>query len=456
MESGPRARPVRREGGDPVIAKCLATALIAMTFAGAGRSATVAPSWEHAPHQQTQGVFWREHWYLRGLTNANPGYEKRVRVNPADIMLHPTFGKRVEARENGLLLIQAEEDLFHVAGAELTLEMWGGHPGTAGKRVSVNGRNTYQLPRFGTEDGHCTYSYPVIPLATGDLVNGWNAFQLALDQGTTFWGHMMVDEACLRVALAGEHPDLAKLGLAGFMGRARGESRGDTMHLSLEHDGKWDSRIERVDFQAWYTGFDENGNRRDTDWHGYTHNREPGEYAAGATQPPFRAAWDLSMLPAQKNVAARAFVRFKEAPGLVFVSAATPLTIPDHPGANVALYYAHDLPTSFWSRANNKKTCHIALDVDPSRIERAELCVVTWTGGAGGVKDYFTLNGRHFPIAEGSRHLPTFSRLTVDPSILRQGENTLELLSDTDHHGIEVIYPGPALMVRYRYQSLRK
>ena len=42
-------------------------------------------------------------------------------------------------------------------------------------------------------------------------------------------------------------------------------------------------------------------------------------------------------------------------------------------GANVALYYAHDLPLSFWSRDRIKRTCHIALDVDPSKIERAEL-----------------------------------------------------------------------------------
>ena len=50
--------------------------------------------------------------------------------------MHSTFGKRVEARENGLMLIQAEENLFNLTGAELYLEMWGGHPGTAGKRVS--------------------------------------------------------------------------------------------------------------------------------------------------------------------------------------------------------------------------------------------------------------------------------------------------------------------------------
>lgn len=179
-------------------------------------AASVQPSWEHPPHQQQQGVFWREHWYERGLTNANPAYERRFRINSPEASLHPSFGQRVEARENGLMLIRAEEDLFQITGAELYAELWGGHPGTANKRVTVNGRATYQLPRIGTEEGHCTYQYPVIPLARADLVNGHNAFQWALDQGTTFWGHALIDNACLRVALTNGHPDLVKLGLADF------------------------------------------------------------------------------------------------------------------------------------------------------------------------------------------------------------------------------------------------
>jgi hypothetical protein len=420
-------------------------------FTGVAQAATVAPSWEHPPHQQREGIFWREHWYERGITNHNPAYERRLRVNPPEVVLHPQFGPRVEARENGLMLIPAEENLFQIAGAELYLEMWGGHPGTAGKRVSVNGRNTYWFPRLGAEDGHCTYSYPVLPLERGDLVNGWNAFQLALDQGTTFWGHMMVDEACLRVALTNRHPDIVQLGLAEFTARVKAEPRSDAMTLALEAPAGLVARIARVDFQAWYSAYDENGNRRDTDWHGFTRNRKPGAFAGTATTAPFETTWDIAMLPAQKNVAVRALVRFQDAPELVYVTAATTaLSIPDRADANVALYYAHDLPLSFWSRAKNKKTCSVMLDVEPAKIERAELFVVTWTGGPGEVKDYFTLNGKQFPVAEGSKHIPVFSRLPVEPSLLKQGANTIELLSDTEHHGIEVLLPGPALVVRRR------
>src|SRR5262245_13220213 len=96
---------------------------------------------------QTAGSFWREHWYQRGITNHNPAYTKQFRINSPEVILHPEFGKRKEARENGLMLIQTEEDLFQITAAELYLEMWGGHPGTANKRVTVNGRSTYMLPK---------------------------------------------------------------------------------------------------------------------------------------------------------------------------------------------------------------------------------------------------------------------------------------------------------------------
>ncbi len=416
------------------------------------RGATVAPSWELPPPQQGEGVFWRLHWYERGIEHGNPGYERRLRVNPPEIVTDAKFGGRVEARENGLMVIQAEEDLFNTMAAELALEMWGGHPGTAGKRVTVNGRSTYSFPRVGSEDGHCTYSYPVIELKRTDLVDGWDAFQLALDQGSAFWGHALVDQAHLRIALPRLHPDLIQRRLDQFTATVVAASLDAPAEgLCFELQTPQPELVDHVDFQTWYFGYDENRNLREPDWHGFTKDRLPVGYAGAAAAAPFRATWDTSMLPAQKNVAARAFVYFKADPALVYVTPTlTALTIADHPHAVVALYAPPDLPPSFWSRAGNLKTCSFVLDIDPARIERAELQVVTWTGGAGDVKEYFKLNGKHFPVAEGASHIVQYSRLPVDPGLLRQGKNTVELLSDTQEHGIEICYPGPALMVRYR------
>lgn len=400
------------------------------------------------------GQFWRFWWYQRGVEHGNPAYESRFRVNSPEVVLHPVYGKRVEARENGMMLIRAEEALSLLTAAEFEVVMWGGHPGTANKRVTVNGRSTYFLPRVGTEEMHCTYHYPRIPLRLTDLVNGHNAFQFAIDQGTTFWGHMLADEACLRVALTNGHPAVQEAGLDGFGAAVEVEpvpGQAEAVQLTLRVADGGSDAVESVWFQGHYFGYDENGDGECSDWHGFTKARKPIAWLGSAEAAPFGARWDVSMLPSQRDVGVRALVRFKGQTNLVYLTGITRgLQIPERPDRQVTLYSSHDLPRPFWSRASQKRECTIYLDVDPARIEHAELHVNTWTGGAGTVAEYFKLNGHHFPVAEGSRHELVYSRLPVPAGILRQGLNRIEVLSDTDHHGIEVLLPGPCLMVRSR------
>lgn len=109
-----------------------------------------------------------------------------------------------------------------------------------------------------------------------------------------------------------------------------------------------------------------------------------------------------------------------------------------------------ELPKRFWSRANNPKSAVIELPLDPAAIERVELHTVAWTGGPGEVKDYFTLNGRHIPVAEGHDHRTWYTVLPVEPALLRRGINEIVVLSDTKEHGIELLAPGSALVVRCR------
>ncbi len=432
---------------------CRAIFLGCLLTIGALHGAIVAPAWNHPPHQQKEGLFWQTHWYNREAHAPRIGYTRRARINAPNAVLDPRWGVRTETRENGLLLIQTETDLFQIRSAELYAELWGGHPGTANKRVTINGRNTYSLPRSGTESAHCTYTYPAIPLEPTDLVNGYNAVQWNVDPGSTFWGHAMVDQAAIRLALTNNHPDLVTLNLHDVHCRVEAtvHASEETIALSLTGPTLPQDRIKRVTYQGWYRGYDENGNHHREDWHGFTQDRNPVGFLATVEQAPFEAEWDIRMLPAQKNVAVRAIVTFKALPNTPYVTAATSgLSIPDRPHAAVHLYTPIDLPESFWSRANNTKTCTLVLDEPAAAIEQATLYVKTWTGGPGSVNNYFTLNGTHFPVAEGHQHEIQFNQLEVDPKLLRQGRNSIRLLSDTEHHGIEIIYPGPALMVRVR------
>lgn len=401
--------------------------------------------------ETASGRFLRLHWFERGSAHGNPGTDKdRFRVNAPEAGIS-RFASRSETFASGMMQILMREDLTRLAGAELYLEVWGGHPYTSNKRVTPNGRTTYPIPEVGTGNGHCTYHYPLIPLKITDLVNGYNALQFACDQGKSFWGHFIVDNACIRAVLKRDHPDLAAAGLAGFDAVVRARpAGGERMELELEVAGGFADKVAGVDFHGFYEGFDENGDGATTDWHGFTKNRKPVAIAGSAAGPPFRAVWDTSMVIGAE-ARFRAAVRFRGQPQLVYETAATaPVTLPPKGSAAVRQFLCQEIPAPFASRIKREKTCRIPLDLDPSSIERAELHVVVWDGGRGTVEDYFTLNGRALPVAGEARHDVIYSRAPLDPGLLRRGPNLIRLLSDTEHHGIEVLLPGPALVVRYR------
>ncbi len=404
-------------------------------------------------YAQDEPQFFRVYWYQDGLEHGNPKFNSRFRVNAPEVTLHERFGYREEVRGNGMMQIFIEEDLLSVEGAELYVEIWGGHPGTENKRVSLNGRSTYPLPQVGTAQGHCTHQYPTIQLKRTDLVDGYNAIQFACDTGSTFWGHFIVDNAALRIALPDNHADIESAGLNGFEGvvTARADPENERIDASLEVGERWSSAVEAVEFYGHYRGYDENGNEKEPDWHGYTKNKEPVAHLGTDETAPFAIEWDTHMLPSQDNVAVRAVVRFREHPDLIYETEPHGgMRISERPGRKVTLHAVEEIPIPYWSRAGERRTAVINLEIDPAQIEEAQLHVSVWDGGAGTVEDYFTLNGTPLDVAGDGSHDVIYSVVPISPDLLKKGENRIELVSDTEHHGIEVLLPGPVLAVRSR------
>jgi hypothetical protein len=395
----------------------------------------------------TEGRFWRLWWCELGAEHGNPGFNKRFRVNSPETSLHPQFGSRSEARASGMMQIFMPEDPRSLEAVELYCELWGGHPGTANKRVSVNGRSLYALPENGTAAGHCTHLYPSIRLRRDDVVNGYNALQFACDRGSTFWGHFIVDNACLRAGLGRSHPDLKRLGLDGFRA-AVGAAPESEERLAVWLECGSPEQIARVDFQGFYAGYDENGDGLARDWHGFTKSRQPEAWLGAATAAPFRIEWDAQML-AGDGCGVRARVTFREAPGIVYETAPLePIPLPREPNARVACVTPSALPAPFWSRAGKRREAVIELPMPPRQVQRAHLHIVTWDGGRGAVEHPFRLNGMPVEVCGAGQHDVIYSVRELAPALLEK-RNVAELVSDTDHHGIEVLLPGPALMVRY-------
>lgn len=370
------------------------------------------------------------------------------RVNSPDTATG-RYRDRPEAQHTGLMTIPLDDALLGADDAELYMELWGGHPGVKDKRVTVNGTEEYELPEVGSATKNCTYSYPTIALSREQLQVGRNEFQFSCHKGKTFWGHYLISSAAIRLELPADHSAVRKQALDGFSASVSVASpTGETRKLRLSVPEAMESRVESVEYVGYYRGYDDNGNGEDLDWHGFTKHRKAQGIIASVSSAPFEAEWDLSMLPdGQERMAVCAIVHFKDAPSLSYRTAAREVASPRR-NVHVTLHYAELLPRPFWVRDNKVQKCYIQLDVEPEQISRAELRVLVWDGGKGTIKYPFHLNEHPIPVSGRGKHDVRYSVREVDPGMLRRGANEIRLQSQTPHHGIEVILPGPALIVR--------
>jgi hypothetical protein len=403
----------------------------------------------------SQSRFFRQYWaeYKSEINNTNStGHPERPRVGDRGMSTHPDYWVRTETQVNGLIMINIPDTVRNLDHAELYLEMWGGHPGTAAKRFQINGGKIYYMPDQPTTENNCEYHYPLIPVDYRELVRGNNAIQFGCDRGTSFWGHYIIDQLAVRCYMKPDNYIILSSGLNGFyakpvINRIPVE---DEAVISIDFPASLTDMVKAVHYFGRYSGYDSNGSGSDNTWHGYTHDREFVNHIGTTEESPFRISWDTRMIPDQNSpMAVRALIEFKN--GLFYWSETLDgLALPLNRN-HVRLYYCKSLPRPFWSRAGQLNTASFELQEDISEIENAELHIRIWDGGEGEVKEPFKMNGVPYKITSGKAvHDLVYTINKVDAGTLKHGLNEIQLFSDTEHHGIEVIWPGPAIIVRFK------
>jgi hypothetical protein len=377
---------------------------------------------------------------------------ERTRVNDRGMSTQKLWYTRFESQVNGLAIIGIPDTIMHLEKAELFAEMWGGHPKTANKRFQVNGGRVYPLPSEQTEAGFCEYLFPVVPIDYHELVRGNNAIQFLCERGETFWGHFLMEEIAINCYYRADAPEIVKSGLKNFAAVPHIENRtlADEVTISLKLPHEFISQVEEVHYFGRYYGVDASGTGSNEQWHGYLFNRKYTGNIGSATAEPFKVKWNTSMLPDQgKPMAIKALIKFKN--GFFYWSDVLDgLTFPLS-RQRVQLYQCTDLPAPFWSRDSQVRIARLELPDDISAIDSAELHVRIWDGGEGSVKEPFKLNGVPYKITAGNApHKLIYTIHKIKPEDLKPGDNEFWLMSDTEHHGIEVLLPGPCLVIRYK------
>ncbi len=367
------------------------------------------------------------------------------------------------------------DDLDGAIRAEAMVDRWGGHAGTADKRIKFNGNNWIQVPELTTTPaGHIPSVYPSqdnpiiqVPLKQlklGDnIVEGFSGPQVKYSFG---WGQWGLYSMILRV-----YYDSSKVHPTGqITSPAGGTVLGENPTVTAKV--KSDVGIEQIDFLGFYEGYDENGDGFYRDWHQFYHRTSPSSpeiplsgHVGTAISEPWQVTWDTKWVPDQKKGELKILARIKDKNGVWFVTEPVENLGLDRKDYSVKLYKAHDVPEFFQVRKQRIRTCKITIPQtdDLSKAKEAVLHFRTWNGDDSNVeidgREWFWFND-HIGKVGGKNHEYAYTLCDIPLRSVKSGDNSVTIYSEAgtvydkdgklhNTHSLEVLWPGPGLTVRY-------
>ncbi len=366
------------------------------------------------------------------------------------------------------------DDLSNAIRAEATMCVWGGHVGTSNKSIAFNGNAPIPILPLDTSNGlpagadgrnYISESMITVNIPLNELVQGTNTFQGScgdqIDPYGFGWGQFGIYGIVIRVY----YDPSVKAHPTGTITSpvARG-SLGENPTITAAVS----SGVTRVDFLAYYDGYDTDGDGIFAEYHHDYHYRKFDgavsikNHVGTATSAPWQTTWQTQLVPDQPVGGVKLLARIQDNTGMWYVTPEVSQVSLVRSGASVKLYKPENTPIEFWtmyySGATKSNNFTIPSGTNLADATTAALLVRTWNGddefgtspADAPYNEYWTkLNGNTLPTL-GIGHYYEFDTVNVSSGWLQTGQNTVEFHSNSQtQHGIEVCWPGAAMTVRY-------
>lgn len=348
------------------------------------------------------------------------------------------------------------DDLEGAVRAEALMDIWGGHVGTTGKKFRFNNNEWLDVPSLSTTpDGQSPDCYLsqyniIVDLPLSNIIEGTNTFegnsggQLCQSFNWGQWGwYVMI----VRVYYSTEklHTEAAISSIS------NGSELSENPELILSSNNPED--IQEVQYIAKYKGYDENGDGIYYDWHWAYHSTLLSDHVGTSKTAPFNVTWNTEWVPDQEADSISIMARVKDKNGVWFVTDSIyNLSLVREAGKSVKMYTARDLPIGFSVRNNKKKECYTDINSLDNAVT-AKLFHRTWNAAddhaASGTLTHPLFVNENIFKCYGKNHFYALSSADIPIAELKAGQNTMAYKSTTLEHGIEVLWPGPALIVKY-------
>jgi hypothetical protein len=345
-------------------------------------------------------------------------------------------------------------DLEGAVRAEVLMDIWGGHAGTSDKKFRFNDNAWVDVPNVPTiphrPECYMTEYNVILDLPLRYLKEGKNTFEGTSGGQTCYdfkWGQWGWYVMLVRIYYGP--------GISHAVGQITWPVSRDTISDNPEIIVRPDDpgKVDQIHVMGKYLGYDENGDGAYYDWHRAYHGPQIEGHIGSLTQAPYQLTWDTRYVPDQDPAAISLVARIRDTNGIWFVTEEVDSLQLERPDSlSVKMYTSYDIPEKFTVRAGKTLSCKNNIEILKDAMN-CRLYHRTWNAGddedAGGHIDRpLIINGNSFKCY-GKNHFFAQSSVDVPVSNLNEGTNEIAYTSDTEHHGIEVLWPGPAFIVRY-------
>ena len=387
------------------------------------------------------------------FTFQNDNNNWRVTDPGVDLVRHPEAAAFLP---NPILNLSVD-DLEGAVSAEVVIDFWGGHEGTTDKKLRFNGNAWITIPELDDPSICVTGPCPspgnkylqqlnhVIPVPLSDLIAGINEIEGTSGPNSWDWGQWGWYGLILRVYYNSGKPHAT--------GQIASIQSGDTFFDNPTISVNTSGGANRVDVLAYYDGYDTDGDGNFADYQRNYHRssfNDPMDikkHVGTDTSSPFAVTWNTQWVPDQASGAVKLLARIRNGSGYWYVTPEVENLTLQRNGLSVKHYAPYNVPQVYWVRDGQIKSSKVDI---PSLFNAtaAIMHVATWNGNEIGSSFYNKVNDWTAP-AYGKDHFYSYDEIAVPISALNTGENTITFQSSTIHHGIEIMWPGPGITVRY-------
>lgn len=336
------------------------------------------------------------------------------------------------------------DDLDGAVKAEILIDFWEGHDGTTDKKFRFNGKPWISIPE-PVGDKYMQQLNHLISVPLSHLREGNNALEGTCGPNGWEWGQWGWYGVIVRVYYSSSKPHATGQITAPVSGSSFGENPAVAASTS--------SNAARVDFVAYHSGYDKDGDNVYTGWQrdyhrsSWSDNIGINNHVGTDTSAPYAATWNTAWVPDQAAGSIKLVARIRDNNGYWYVSpAVTGLTL-NRPDSSVRFYKSNGFPVRYWVRVDRTKSNTVSIPTLASATS-AIVHASTWNGDDGSNKFSVRLNGNKLPRF-GANHFYSYDEVPVPLSYLNTGTNTIAFNSKTVHHGIEILVPAPGISVRY-------